>query len=188
MRRIIYGMFVSVDGYIAGPRGEIDWHVIDEELHRFANERQAAIDTHLYGRRMWEVMEYWSTADADPRLADYARAFARDWQAARHIVYSRTLERAPKNATLEREIDPEAIAQLKAQPGKDIEVGGATLAAAFSALGLVDEYWMYVHPVTLGGGTPMFPAPADRSRLRLIETRAFRSGVVLLRYERERER
>lgn len=185
MRRVVYGMFVSLDGYIAGPSGEIDWHVVDEQLHRYASERQGEMDTLLYGRRMYQTMDYWRTVDADPTLPDYIVEFARHWQRARIIVYSRTLERVSGNASLAHEIDPQEIAALKREPGKDIGIGGAGLASAFMRLGLVDAYELYVHPVVLGGGTPMFPTPADRATLRLAETRTFDSGVVLLRYDSE---
>jgi len=186
MRRIIYGMFASLDGYIAGPNGELDWPVIDEELHRYVNEQERAIDTLLYGRRMYEVMSYWSTADADPSLPEYELEFARIWQRADKIVFSRTLERIEGNARLMRDVDPQEIAAIKARPGKDIEVGGADLAATFMRLGLIDEYHAYVHPIVLGGGTPMFAPSRDRVPLRLVETRTFTSGVVLLRYEPQR--
>lgn len=186
MRRIIYGMFVNLDGYIAGPKGELDWHVVDEELHRYANQQERAIGTHLYGRRMYEVMNYWSTADADPSLSDYEREFARIWQSAEHVVFSRTLQAVEGSARLMREVDPQEIAAMKARPGKDMEVGGADLAAAFMQLGLIDEYQAYVHPIVLGGGTPMFSAASGKAPLQLVETRTFTSGVVLLRYEARR--
>ncbi len=183
MRRIVYGMFTSLDGFIEGPKGELDWHIVEEELHRYVNDQERAIDTLLYGRRMYEVMNYWSTADADPSLAEYALEFAHIWKSIPTIVFSRTLERVEGNTRLAREIDAQEITRLKEQPGKDLEVGGANVAATFMRLGLIDEYQLYVNPVVLGGGTPMFPASDDRINLRLVETRAFDSGVVLLRYQ-----
>lgn len=91
MRRIRYGMYVSLDGYIAGPNGELDWHDIGEELHQYVNAEWETIDTHLYGRRMYEAMRYWETADADPSLTAYARRTAHLWQRAEHLVFSKTL-------------------------------------------------------------------------------------------------
>lgn len=186
MRRIVYGMNTSLDGYIAGPNGELDWGIIDEELHRFFNERMRAIDTQLYGRRMYETMSFWETADTDPNLHDYEREYARLWQRAERIVFSKTLRDVRGNARLVRDIDPQEIAALKQQPGQDIEVGGAHLANALMRHGLIDAYEMYVQPVVLGVGTPMFMAENAMTRLRLIETHTFTSGVVLLRYEQNR--
>lgn len=187
MRRILYGMFVSLDGYISGPNGELDWAIVDEELHRFVNDRAQTIDTQLYGRRMYETMNFWLTADTDPNLRDYEREFASLWQRAERIVFSKTLRDVQGNARLARDIDPQEIEALKRQPGQDIEVGGAHVAAALMRHGLIDEYQVYVHPVILGGGTPMFMAANARTSLRLVETRTFSSGVVLLRYEPTKE-
>jgi dihydrofolate reductase len=100
------------------------------------------------------------------------------------LVFSRTLERADWNATVVRDVVAEDIMELKAQPGGDLALGGADLAAAFMRLDLIDEYRLYVHPVAIGQGKPLFPASIDKIELRLVESRAFGNGVVLLRYER----
>lgn len=187
MRKVIYSPFVSVDGMIEGPNREPDWHIIDEELHRFVNEQQRAVDTHLYGRRMYEAMIYWETADQDPSQPEYVLEFARIWKQMRKIVFSKTLEQVSGNARLVREDIAEEITKLKAQPGKDVVVGGATIASSAMRLGLIDEYRPFVHPVVLGSGTPVFSALGDKIRLRLVETRTFGSGVVYLRYQRADE-
>jgi len=114
------------------------------------------------------------------------REFARIWKNIHKIVFSKTLDRVQRNARLSRGNIVEEIAQLKAQPGKDMSVGGATIAATLMRSGLIDEYWLYVHPVVLGGGTPMFPTLDNKINLRLVGTRQFGSGVVLLRYQLDR--
>jgi dihydrofolate reductase len=177
-------MTVSLDGFIAGPSGEIDWSAPDEELHRFHNERTREIGAHFCGRRLYEEMLYWETADENPSAAEHVLAFARIWKNLPKIVLSKTLETVEGNARLVRDGVAEEVAKLKEQPGKDLAVGGASLAASFIELGLVDEYRLFVSPVVLGGGTPYFPALDERIDLELVETRTFASRVVYVRYRR----
>ena len=182
MRKVIHSMTVSLDGFIADPNDEIDWSAPDEELHRFHNDRVREVGLHLLGRRLYETMVYWETADQNPSAADYELDFARIWQQLPKIVFSRTLQSVEGNTTLLREVDPDEIARLKQEPGKDIAVGGAGLASTFMKLGLIDEFQLFVSPVVLGGGTPYFPALDERINLELVETRTFGSRVVYLRY------
>jgi dihydrofolate reductase len=184
MRKLIYSMGVSLDGFIAGPDGEIDWSAPDEELHRFHNQQTRELGALLCGRRLYEVMVYWETADEQPSAPDYELEFARIWKDMPKIVFSRTLEKVEGNATLFRGGVAEEVAKLKEQPGKDLSVGGAGLASTLIKLGLVDEYRLCVNPVALGSGTPYFPALDERIKLELLETRTFRSRVVYLRYRR----
>jgi dihydrofolate reductase len=184
MRKLIYSMGVSLDGFIAGPGGNIDWSVPDEELHRFHNQQTGEIGVHLCGRRLYEVMTYWETADQDPSAADYELEFARLWQELPKIVFSKTLDSVEGNARLVRDGLAGEVAKLKEQPGKDLAVGGAGLASAAMMLNLIDEYRLFVYPVLLGGGTPYFPALEDRLNLELMETRTFGSRVVHVRYRR----
>jgi dihydrofolate reductase len=179
-------MTVSLDGFTAGPRGEIDWSAPDEELHRFHNERVRETGAELCGRKLYEEMAYWETADQNPSLAEYELEFAQIWQSLPKIVFSKTLEKVEGNARLVRDVVPEEILELKEQPGKDLSVGGAGLASTFIKLGLVDEYHLFVSPVVLGGGTPFFPATDDRIDLELLETRTFGSRVVYARYRQHR--
>jgi dihydrofolate reductase len=184
MRKVIYSMLVSLDGAIETPSRSLDWHLIDEEIHQFVNDQQREIDTYLYGRRLYELMaEYWPTADANPAALAYEVEFARIWRDMPKIVFSKTLERVAWNSRLVRDDIAAEVARLKAQPGKDISVGGAALAASLMRLGLIDEYQLFVHPIVLGGGTPFFPALDNPITLRLVETRTFGSGVVYLRYQ-----
>jgi dihydrofolate reductase len=184
MRKLIYSMGVSLDGFIAGPHGEIDWSAPDEELHRFHNEQTRELGVELCGRRLYEEMVYWETADQNPSASEYELEFARIWQSLPKVVFSTTLEQVEGNARLAGEGVGEEVAKLKQAPGKDLAVGGAGLASACIELGLVDEYRLFVSPVVLGGGTPYFPSLERRIDLELVETRTFGSRVVYLRYRR----
>ena len=184
MRDLIYSMSVSLDGFIAGPDGEIDWSVPDEELHRFHNQRMRETGAELCGRRLYETMLYWETADGNPSATDYELEFARLWKDTPMIVFSKTLEKVEGNARLATDGVAEEVAKLKAEPGEDLAVGGAGLASTCIKLGLVDEYRLFVNPVVLGGGTPYFPPLEERIDLELVETRTFASRVVYVRYRR----
>ena len=186
MRKVIYAMSVSLDGFIETTHGDISWADPDEELHNYFNERERAIDIHIYGRRLYEAMAaYWPTADANPSAPEYEKEYARLWRSMPKVVFSKTLVQVGWNARLVRGNIAEEVNQLKQQPGNDMSVSGAELASAFTQLGLIDEYWLYLHPVILGGGKPMFGLLRAKLPLRLLETRQFRRGVVLLRYARE---
>ena len=182
MRKVIYSMGVSLDGFIAGPDGEIDWSAPDEELHRFHNQQIREIGAHLCGRRLYEEMVYWETADENPSATEFELEFAGIWKQLPKIVFSKTLEKVEGNARLVRDGVAEEVAKLKEQPGKDLAVGGAGLASTFTKLGLIDEYRLFVNPVVLGAGTPYFPALDERIDLELVETQMFGSRVVYLRY------
>ena len=184
MRKLIYSMGVSLDGFIAGPDGEIDWAEPDEELHRFHNQRTRELGAHLCGRRLYETMVYWETADEKPSAPEHELEFARIWKDLPKIVFSKTLDKVEGNSRLMKNGVAEEVAKLKEQPGKDLAVGGAGLASTLIELGLVDEYLRFVYPVVLGGGTPYFPALEERIDLELVETRTFGSRVVYLRHRR----
>jgi dihydrofolate reductase len=184
MRRVIHSMSVSLDGFIAGPEGEIDWSAPDEELHRFHNDQTRELDAHLCGRGLYEEMTYWETADEDPSAPDYVVEFARIWKRLPKIVFSNTLETVVGNSRLAVGDVAEEVARVKAEPGGDVGVGGAGLASSLTQLGLIDEYRLFVIPVVLGGGTPFFPPLESRIDLELVETRTFASRVVYLRYRR----
>lgn len=182
MRKIILMMSVSVDGFIAGPNGELDWHLVDDELHTHFNDQLRRMSAFLNGRVMYELMaQFWPTADADPASTRPMIEFARIWRDMPKIVFSRTLKRAEWNATVVRDVVQEQIQNLKAQPGGDMVVGGADLAATFMRHDLIDEYRLYVHPVIIG--QPLFRRADARINLRAPETRQFGNGVVLLGYE-----
>jgi dihydrofolate reductase len=182
MRKLIYSMGVSLDGFIAGPTDEIDWSAPDKELHRFFNDQAREVGVELYGRRLYENMRPWDKVEEHPAPSPEALEFARIWRKTPKVVFSTTLDAVEGNARL---VKTDAVAEaqkLKHRPGSDLAVGGAGLAATFIAAGLVDEYRQFVHPVVLGGGTPYFPPLDRRIGLELIETRIFGSRVVYLRY------
>ncbi|RFU23483.1 dihydrofolate reductase family protein [Geodermatophilus marinus] len=186
MRKIVLQMSVSLDGFFEGPDGDIGWHRVDDELHEHFNEELGAMSAFLEGRRSYELMEaFWPTADADPASTGPMVEFARIWRETPKLVFSRTLQQVGPNAELVREVDAGRIRELAAQPGGDMAVGGAELATEFRRLGLVDEYQIYVHPVLLGKGRPLFAEAEGRTDLRLVETRTLGNGVVLLRHARE---
>jgi dihydrofolate reductase len=184
MAKLIYSMSVSLDGYIAGPNGEIDWSVPDDELHRFHNQQVGELAGHFLGRRLYETMVYWETADQDPALSATQREFAQIWKAIPKVVYSATLDSVEGNTTLRREVASVEIEALKANADKDLAVGGAGLAATFTRLGLIDEYHLFVCPVILGGGTPYFPQLEQRIPLELVEARKVGPPVLYLVYRR----
>ncbi|WP_327708162.1 dihydrofolate reductase family protein [Streptomyces sp. NBC_00464] len=185
MRKIIYSMSISLDGFFEGPDRDISWHRVDEELHRYFNERIAGMGGFLHGRVVHELMaDFWPTADQDPANAGPMADFAVIWRNMPKYVYSRTLERADWNTTVVHDVVRDEVMALKEQPGGDLGLGGADLAASFAALDLIDEYWVYVHPVLIGRGRSMFPSTDTMTALRLAGTRTFGSGVVELRYER----
>jgi len=184
MGKLVYSMNVSLDGFAAGPNGNLDWSVPDEELHRYWNERVRATGTALYGRRIYELMSaFWPTADQDPSAPDYIAEFARIWRAQPKVVFSSTLERVDWNSRLVHGDAVEEVTRLKAEVDGDLEVAGPTLAASLLRAGLVDEIHPVVHPVLLGAGLPFFPPLDEYARLRLVEVRRLDSGVVALRYQ-----
>ena len=183
MRKVIYSMPVSLDGFIEGSDGKFDWAEPDRELHQYFNDQELEIGAHLYGRRLYEVMRYWQTADTNPASTPVEVEYARRWQQVPTIVFSTTLERVEGNARLVKDNIADEIARLKAQPGKDMDLGGAGIGASFMKLGLIDEYRLYVYPVALGSGKPFFPVLDKPINLRLVEKRLFTSGVVFLRYQ-----
>lgn len=179
MSHVIYEMGISADGYIYGPDGTFDWSEPDDELHQFHNDRVRELGAHLLGRRLYETMLYWETAD-DP--SPISRDFAQVWLALPKLVFSRTLDAVQgTNTTLAQGDLATELASLKAQVDGDIGIGGAGLAAEAARLGLIDEYRVFVHPVAVGGGTPFFPRD-QRLDLELVDTRTFSSRIVHLRY------
>jgi dihydrofolate reductase len=184
MRKLIYSMGVSMDGFITGPGGNFDWAAPDEELHRFHNEQSREIGCHLLGRRLYEVMVYWETADQRPSIGDVELEFAQIWKDLPKLVFSTTLGEVEGKATLTSENVVDVVTRLKQEPGQDLAVGGAGLASTLIEHNLIDEYRMFVNPVILGSGTPFFPALEERINLELVETRTFGSRVVYVRSRR----
>jgi dihydrofolate reductase len=180
--KLIYMTIASLDGYIADANGKFDWAVPDEEVHAFVNDLERPIGTHLYGRRLYEVMIGWETMHTLPDQTPLTLDFAAIWQAAEKVVYSRTLETVSSARTrIERDFDPEAVRQMKTEADRDISIGGAALAAEAIRAGLVDELHVIANPIVVGGGTPSLP-DGVRWELDLLDERRFANGVAYLRY------
>jgi dihydrofolate reductase len=183
MADLIYTALCSLDGYVADTEGNWDWAAPDEEVHSAINRLEEASGTHLYGRRMYEVLVAWEHPEDFEDPGPVIREYAEIWQAADKVVYSRTLEQVSSARTrLEREFDPDAVRRMKAEREDDISIGGPELAAAAFRAGLVDECRLFVSPVTVGAGNPALPADLE---LRLLDARRFRGGFVYLRYRVE---
>jgi dihydrofolate reductase len=183
MRKIIYWVHTSVDGYIAGPNGEFDWPVMGDDLSAHSDALTDRVDTFLYGRVVWDLMSsFWPTAE---QVDDHPHTlrFAPVWRAMPKVVFSRTLTSVEGNARVAADAEAEVRA-LKAAPGRDMLLtGGAELPGVLGELDLIDEYQVVVHPVVLGGGKRVLPF-TERADLRLVETRAFDGRSVLLHYAR----
>jgi len=183
MRSVTYSMNVSLDGYIVGPDGGFDWSAPDDEVFRFWIDEIRGVGVHLLGRRLYETMLYWETADQDRSLDDSQLEWAAIWNPLPKVVFSTTLSGVQGHARLASGGLAEEIERLRAEPGEgDIAIGGADLAAQAAASDLIDQYRAIVYPVLVGGGIPFFPQHERRVDLELVETRTFSSGVVYLRY------
>jgi dihydrofolate reductase len=182
---LIYSMSVSVDGFIADREGAFEWTAPDEELFRFHLAEVRKLGGCLLGRRLYETMLVWET---DPSLRDneLGAAFAEVWCAIPKVVFSRTLDSVQGNARLAEASVAEEVAAALEATNKDVEIGGAGLAAQAIELGLVDELRMFRYPIVVGGGTPYLPPVTEDVRLDLIETRTFGSRVIYERYQRAR--
>lgn len=183
MRNLTYSMGVSLDGYIVGADGRFDWTAPDEEVFRFWIDEIRGVGVHLLGRRLYETMLYWETAENERSLGEAEREWAALWKPLSKVVFSRTLTAVEGNARLAAGSLAEEVEHLRAAPEEgDIAIGGATLAAEAAALDLIDEYRLVVYPVLVGGGIPYFPRRERRVDLALVETRTFGLGAVYLRY------
>jgi len=184
VRKVIYLMNLSLDGFIEGPDGKFGWSQPDEEVHRFHNQQARDMGAFLYGRRMYETMAGWQTMDENRSLPDYVLEFARIWKEKPKIVFSTTLNVASGNFRLVRGEIAAELEILKGQPGGDLGVSGPGLASALARMGLIDEYRLVIYPIVVGGGKSYFPRQNLALNLRLLETRVFGCGAVYLRYQR----
>ena len=182
MAKLIYFMPTSLDGYIADEGGNFDWSAPDDEVLAFINDLVHPMRTYLYGRKLYETMTIWETPDVIPDRTPAMLDFAQIWQAADKIVYSKSLETvSTPNTRLEREFDPHAVRDLKAQLPHEVSVGGPTLAAHAIRTGLVDEIHLFVVPIVIGGGKQVLPSNVC-IKLDLLDERRFANGMVYLRY------
>ena len=182
MAKLIYSAITSLDGYVADEDGNFDWAVPDEEVHTFVNDLERSVGTYLYGRRMYVVMAGWEDSRAFAEAPRFIQDYAKIWQAADKVVYSRTLETVSSARTrIERDFDPEVVRQMKARAERGISVGGPGLAAQALGAGLVDEIHLFVAPIVVGGGKQALPDNV-RVELELLGERRFGNGMVYLRY------
>ena len=182
MAKLIYSAITSLDGYVSDRDGNFDWAAPDEEVHTFVNDLERPIGTYLYGRRMYEVMAVWETADFLTDQPAVIHDFATIWRAADKVVYSTTLETVSSARTrIERVFDPESVRQMKASATRDISVGGPDLAAQAIKAGLVDECHLFIAPIVVGGGKQSLP-DGPRMNCELLDVRGFGNGVVHLHY------
>ncbi|MFE5909040.1 dihydrofolate reductase family protein [Streptomyces wedmorensis] len=187
MRKLIYGMNLTLDGYIAAPGDDIGWSVPSDELFQFWSDQLQATDLSLYGRKLWQTMSsYWPTGDQQPNATPAEIEFARRWRNMSKVVFSSTIDKVDWNTRLVTGDAVTEITRLKAEDGGPMDIGGATLAGAAMRAGLIDEYVIAAHPVLVGGGTPFFTPLDNWVNLNLVETRMFPGGVVLTRYETKR--
>lgn len=188
MRILAFAMNVSLDGYVAAPDGDVGWGAPSDELFQWWSDRVAATSLALYGRRVWDTMSaHWPTADQAPDATPAHVQYARRWQEMPKVVFSRTLASVSGNARLATGDAVTEIARLKAEGDGPMDVTGATLAATALRAGLVDELVVVTHPVLLGGGTRFLPPLDEGVGLELVETGTFPGGVLLARYEVQRE-
>jgi dihydrofolate reductase len=186
MAKLIYTAITSLDGYVEDERGNFDWAMPDAEVFAFINDLERPIGTHLYGRRMYETMAFWETTPASTGQPAVTRDFAEIWRAAEKIVYSRTLQTPSSARTrIERAFDPAAIKPLKEASARDFTIGGAELAGAAMAAGLVDECHLFLNPVIVGGGKCALP-DGVHCQLKLLAEHRFENGVVHLHYALDR--
>jgi dihydrofolate reductase len=185
MRKIIVSNYITLDNYYAGPNGEIDWFVWNKETELYSIELSKSIDTILFGRITYDMMaSYWPAAkapDESPIISEYMNTTAK-------IVFSKTMKTADwNNTTVINEINRADILTLKQQPGKDIVIyGSGTIFSALMQLELIDDYRFFINPVILGKGKPQFHDINDKIKLKLVETKRFTTGVVLVHYQPEK--
>jgi len=187
MRKVITTTWVTLDGFIAGPNGEMDWvgELYDDAMGAYESDLVTAADTLLLGRVTYESFAgSWPHVPDSPTASEGEKAYARRLNAMRKVVFSKTLDRAEwTNSTLLREVTPEAIEQWKREPGGDMLIyGSASLVRALADLGLIDEYQLLVHPVIIGSGKPLFGGLTNQVKLQLVTSKTHPSGVVLLTY------
>jgi len=180
--KLRYTAITSLDGYTADAQGSFDWAAPDEAVHSFVNDLERDIGTYLYGRRMYEVMQYWETAPTDDGQPSYLADYARIWQATDKIVYSTTLDNVSTARTkLEPSFDPDTVRAMKEESERELSIGGPGLAASALRAGLVDHIGVIVVPAVVGGGTAFLP-DGLRLDLELLDEHGFPDGAVYLAY------
>jgi dihydrofolate reductase len=186
MRKVILSNEVTLDGFFAGPKGELDWHIVDEEFNQYAIDLLSKVDALLFGRVTYQLMaDYWPAAATNPATPKSDLEIADKMNNLPKIVFSKTLQKVEwKNTRLVKENIAEEISKMKEQPGKDMVIfGSGSIVSTFMQHGLIDEYRIIVNPIILGNGNPLFKGIKDKHNLKLLKTKVLGSGVVILYYE-----
>ena len=186
MRKVILSNLVTLDGFFAGPNGEIDWFIVDEEFNQYAIDLLSKVDALLFGRVTYQLMaDYWPAAATNPSTSKSDLEIADKMNNLPKIVFSKTLQEVKwNNSRLVKENIAEEISKMKQQPGKDMVIfGSGSIVSTFMQLGLIDEYRIIVNPIVLGNGNPLFKGINGKQNLKLLNTKVFDSGIVILFYE-----
>jgi dihydrofolate reductase len=189
MRNLVLFMHTSLDGFVAGPNGEMDWIKVEEEIFDFAERRTQAADTAMYGRVTYQMMEgYWPTAADQPNPTRHDIQHSRWYNQVAKVVLSRTMKGTNRiNTTIISDRLTDEINKLKHAPGKEIIIFGSPSAAhSLMAAKLIDEFWLFVNPVLIGQGIPLFKGIQEITALALVDSHVFSSGVVCLHYKSAR--
>lgn len=190
MRKLVLFMHTSLDGFVTDKNGEMDWINVDEEIFEFAEQRTREADTALYGRKTYQMMEgYWPTAAEQPNPTKHDLDHSRWYNNVAKVVLSRTMKGAnPVNTKIISDNLTDEIIKLKQSAGREIIIfGSPTAAHSLMAAKLIDDYWLFVNPVLLGQGIPVFSDIKERTALTLVACKVFSSGVVCLHYELKHE-
>ena len=186
MRKVIVSMMVTLDGFFAGPKGELDWHIVDEEFNQYAIDLLSKVDALLFGKVTYQIMaDYWPAAATNPSTPKSDVEIADKMNNLPKIVFSKTLQEVKwNNSRLVKDNIAEEISKMKQQPGKDMVIfGSGSVVSTFMQHGLIDEYRIIVNPVVLGNGKPLFKGINGKQNLKLLKTKVLGSGVVILYYE-----
>jgi dihydrofolate reductase len=190
MRKIISFMHISLDGFVAGLNGEMDWIKVDEEIFDYVGKRISEGDTALYGRVTYDMMEaYWPAAGDEPDASKHDIEHSKWYNKVHKVVLSKTMKDADlRNTTIISDNLSDRINEIKQQAGEDIFLfGSPTATHALIQQNLIDGYWLFVNPIILGKGIPLFVDIKDKIGLKLVTTRQFTSGVTELNYTVDRQ-
>lgn len=187
MRKVVEFMHVSLDGFVAGPNGEMDWILIDDAMFDFVNDRTKTSDAAMYGRKTWQMMDgYWPEAGKNPKASKHDREHSAWYNKIDKYVLSRTMQSDPtkKVKVIGKDLVRE-MTEIKNGKGEEILVFGSPSAShALANLGLIDEYWLFINPILLGKGIPLFNGQKDITKMKLLKTHIFPNGVIVANHQK----